>query len=170
MAITLKTSDFIKVNPDTIHVDIEPGKPPKSRFYEPEKPFWLYALKLEHGKYYVGSTSQANPYSRIMQHVEKDGGAKWTELHAPIEVMEIRDLGIMTRTQAEAYERNLTWAYMERYGVNKVRGGIYRASGRMLRIGKDSVLQPWTVEDLTAGVLLMAAGVYIFLRHYLNWW
>ena len=170
MAITLKTSDFIKVNPDTIHVDIEPGKLPKSSFYEPVKPFWLYALKLEHGKYYVGSTAQRNPYSRIMQHVEKDGGAKWTELHAPIEVMEIRVLGTMTRKQAEAYERNLTWAYMERYGVNKARGGIYNAPGRMLRVGKNSVLKPWAVDDLIAGVLLMAAGVYIFLRHYLNWW
>jgi len=170
MAITLKTSDFILINPDTIHVDIEPRKLPKSRFYEPEKPFWLYALRLEHGKYYVGSTAQHNPYSRIMQHVEKDGGAKWTELHAPIEVMEIRDLGITTRTQAEAYERNLTWAYMERYGVNKVRGGIFKAPGRMLRIGKESVLQPWIVEYLTVGVTLIMALVYILLRHYLNWW
>jgi predicted GIY-YIG superfamily endonuclease len=168
MAITLKTSDFIKVNPDTI--DIGPGKLPKSSFYEPEKPFWLYALKLEHGKYYVGSTAKHNPYGRIMQHVEKDGGAKWTELHAPIEVMEIRDAGNITWTQAQAYERILTRAYMKRYGINKVRGGIFNDPGRMLRIGKDTVLLPWAVDNLTVAVLFVAALVYIILRHYLNWW
>jgi predicted GIY-YIG superfamily endonuclease len=170
MTITLKTSDFLLVNPDTIHVDIEPGPLPKSRFYEPEKPFWLYALKLEHGRYYVGSTSQKNPYKRIMQHVDKDGGAVWTALHAPIEVMEIRDAGIMTKTQAEAYERNLTWAYMMRYGVNKVRGGIFNSPGRLVRIGRNSLLRAYTLDALIGSLLLIAACLYIILRHYFGWW
>jgi predicted GIY-YIG superfamily endonuclease len=170
MAITLKTSDFVLDNPDTIHVDIDPPTIQKSKYYEPTKPYWLYVLKLEHKKYYVGSTAQKNPYDRIMQHVEKDGGAKWTELHAPIQVMEIRDAGIITRTQAEALERNLTWAYMMRYGVNKVRGGIFNSPERMLRVGKNTVLMGYIVNAMICGVLLIAASLYIMLRHIFNWW
>jgi predicted GIY-YIG superfamily endonuclease len=170
--ITRKTSGFILVNPNTIDIDIdiEPKTIPRNRFYEPSKPFWLYVLKLENNRYYVGSTSQTNPYDRIMQHVNKDGGAKWTELYAPIEVIEIRDAGTMTRTQAEAYERNLTWEYMRQYGVNKVRGGIFNSPERLWRVGRNRVLTDYAASALFFTLLCLLAVVYILLRHIFNWW
>jgi len=171
MAITYKTSDFVLNNPDTIHADLEPKSViPKSRFYEPAKPYWLYALKLEHGKYYVGSTAQKNPYDRIMQHVEQDGGAKWTELHAPIEVMEIRDAGVMARTLAEVYEHNLTGEYMTKYGVNKVRGGIFNSPERLYHFSKNVIIPAYYMYPILSAIFFLLAVIYIMLRHIFNWW
>lgn len=167
--IIRKTSDFILVNPNTIHIDIDPKRVLKNKYYEPDKPYWLYALKLEHNKYYVGFTGKSNPYNRIMEHVEGEG-AKWTQLHKPVEVMEIRDAGEITLTQIKALERNLTWAYMMQYGVNKVRGGIFNSPERLLRVGRNSVLLGYAVDAIFICILFLAAMSYIVLRHYFNWW
>jgi predicted GIY-YIG superfamily endonuclease len=168
-AITRKTDDFILINPETIHIKIDPETNRKNKYYEPPKPYWLYALRLENNRYYVGFTGKRNPYDRIMEHVEGEG-AKWTQLHTPIEVIEIRDAGEITLTQVKALERNLTWAYMMRYGVNKVRGGIFNSPERMLRVGKNSVLMGYAVNAMICAILLITACIYILLRHYLNWW
>lgn len=167
--IVYKDTDFVLVNPDTINIDIDPKSSVKSKYYEPNKPYWLYALRLEHKKYYVGFTGKHNPYDRIMEHVEGQG-AKWTQLHKPLEVMEIRYAGETTLSEINAFEINLTWAYILKYGVNRVRGGRLNSTERMLRVGKESVLMPYAVNELLLFTLLVVACAYIPLRHYFNWW
>ena len=168
--ITRKTKDFILINPKTIDKSIDPKKPVVSRFYEPLKNYWLYALKLEKNKYYVGFTSQANPYDRILQHVEATGkGAKWTEQYKPIEVMEVRDVGMTTESQVKALEQNLTWEYMLIYHASNVRGGVVNYPGRILRVG-DKVLMGYMFDSFIIAILLIVACSYIILRHIFNWW
>lgn len=165
--ITRKTSDFVLVNPNTININIDPKLVVKNKYYEPNKPCWLYVLKLEHKKYYVGFTGKSNPYDRIMEHVEGEG-AKWTQLHKPVEVMEIRDAGKVTLTQIKALEQNLTWAYMTIYGTKNVRGGVFNYPGRILRIG-DRIIMGYMFESFIAAFLVIILSVYILLLHYLNW-
>jgi predicted GIY-YIG superfamily endonuclease len=168
--IIRKESDFILINPKTINIDIDPVSKLKISRFEKPKPYWIYALKLEHGKYYVGFTGMKNPYDRIMQHVAGEGdGAKWTELHKPLEVMEIRFAGVITATEAKAYEQNLTWAYMKTYKTKNVRGGIFNYTGRIFRIG-DRVVMGYMLDSILVGVMFLIADKYIMLRHIFNWW
>ena len=164
--IIFKTSDFVLVNPKTIHTDINPGTIPESKYYEPKKPYWLYALKLEHNKYYVGFTGKQNPYNRVKEHIEGEG-AKWTQLHKPVEVLEIRDAGEMTLTQIKAYEQNLTWAYMQAYGTNKVRGGIFNYPGRILRVG-DRVIMGYMFGSFVLAFIVIFENLYLAL--YILFW
>lgn len=168
--IVKKSSDFILVNPQTSNIDIEPNSDYKMKSYGPDKSYWLYALKLADGKYYVGYTGRYNPYDRIMQHVESVGdGSKWTELHSPLEVVEIRDVGKTSLARVKALERNLTWAYMKIYGTNNVRGGVFNYTGRLLRVG-DKIIMGYMFGSFIAAFLAMLLLTYILLRHYFSWW
>lgn len=168
--IVKKTSNFVLVNPLTKDADIEPGPSYKVKSFGPDRPYWLYVLKLAHGKYYVGYTARYNPYDRIMQHVEGTGdGAKWTELHPPLEVIEVRNIESTSMARIRALEQNLTWAYMKLYGANNVRGGMVNYTGRVIRIG-DKVLMGYMFESFVSAFLVMILSAYIILRHYFNWW
>ena len=168
--IVKKTSDFVLANPLTKDADLEPSSSYVMKSYGPDRPYWLYALKLADGKYYVGYTARFNPYDRIMQHVEGTGdGAKWTELHPPIEVVEIRNIERTSLSRIRALEQNLTWEYMKIYGANNVRGGWVNYTGRVVRFG-DRILMGYLLESLVCAILVVVLSMYIFLRHYLNWW
>lgn len=167
--IVRKTSDLKLINPKTENADIEPVSKLK-KSYGPDKPYWLYALKLEHGKYYVGFTARYNPYDRIMQHVEGVGdGARWTELHKPIKVVEVRDIGNTNLERVKGLEQNLTWEYMKIYGANNVRGGIINYTGKILRLG-DSFLFGYQVRSLLIEFAAVVMAAYIVARHLNNWW
>jgi predicted GIY-YIG superfamily endonuclease len=158
------------VNPLTKDADLEPSPGYKMKSYGPDRPYWLYALKLTDGKYYVGYTARYNPYDRIMQHVEGTGdGAKWTELHSPIEVVEVRNIEITSLVRVRALEQNLTWEYMKLYGANNVRGGKFNYTGRIVRFG-DIIIMGYQLEGILCALLATVLPAYIFLRHYLNWW
>jgi predicted GIY-YIG superfamily endonuclease len=168
--IVKKTSDFAMVNPLTKDADLEPGPDYKMKSYGPGRSYWLYALKLADGKYYVGFTRRYNPYDRIMQHVEGVGdGAKWTELHPPIEVIEIRNIERTSLARIMALEQNLTWEYMKIYGANSVRGGMVNYAGMVVRFG-DRILMGYFLETIFCMVLIVILFMYILLRHYFNWW
>lgn len=167
--IVRKTSDFKLENTATRNVDIEPASKLK-KSYGPDKPYWLYALKLEDGKYYVGFTARYNPYDRIMQHVEGLGeGARWTELHKPVEVIEVRDIGVTQIERAKALERNLTWEYMKIYGANNVRGGIINYTGKIVRIG-NRFMFGYMVRAMLIELAALLMALYIVARHFYNWW
>jgi predicted GIY-YIG superfamily endonuclease len=82
----------------------------------------LYVLQLENEKYYVGVTAYKNVKVRYQQHL--DGiGAKWTALHKPKSIIEVKELGMLKQSDAALLEDELTLYYMEKYGVASVRGG-----------------------------------------------
>lgn len=76
----------------------------------------VYVLKLEHDKYYVGSTGQLEV--RINSHLS-GSGALWTRMHKPIEVIAIY------RGCDEFDEDKYVKKYMQHYGIDNVRGGSY---------------------------------------------
>jgi len=77
---------------------------------------YIYILKLEDDKYYVGKTN--NPEYRISTHF-KDGGSEWTKRYKPIKVKRVYpDCDIFD-------ENKYTLKYMKKYGERNVRGGTY---------------------------------------------
>ena len=63
---------------------------------------YLYVLKLEHDKYYVGITSRVS--ERLTQHMQGEG-AKWTKLHPPREIVHLapfatRNLALVAEEKA----------------------------------------------------------------------
>ena len=76
----------------------------------------VYALQLENGKIYVGKSD--NVEQRIRSHFNGSGSA-WTQKHAPVKVLEIRE------NVSRFEEDKMTKEYMEKYGVDNVRGGAY---------------------------------------------
>jgi hypothetical protein len=76
---------------------------------------YIYVLKLQHSKYYVGKTS--NPYFRIENHFNS-GGSEWTKIHKPEKLLEL--------IKGDDYDEDkYTKIYMDKYGIDNVRGGSY---------------------------------------------
>ena len=76
---------------------------------------YIYILKLNQGKYYVGKTS--NPHFRIESHFNSDGSC-WTKLYKPLKLLEL--------IQGDDYDEDkYTIMYMDKYGIDNVRGGSY---------------------------------------------
>ena len=75
----------------------------------------VYILKLEQGKYYVGKTN----HPQFTLDASFNSNIGWTTLYKPIKVMEIiPDCHI---SDVDKYTRQ----YMEKYGIENVRGGIF---------------------------------------------
>ena len=75
---------------------------------------YIYVLKLKHDKYYVGKTD--NPNFRLSNHFDSNG-SEWTKKYKPITIHEIRS-GCDSKD-----ETIITQEYMEKYGIDNVRGG-----------------------------------------------
>ncbi len=86
------------------------------------KNWWLYVLRLEQGKYYVGITSQT-PEIRMQEHVDGVRGAYWTKQYKPIEIFYKEQIGAMEKADAEKIENVSVRKYMKQFGLNNVRGG-----------------------------------------------
>lgn len=83
------------------------------------KPFYIYVLELSNNKYYVGKTSK-NVMTRFNKHVKGSGfGSSWTRLHTPLKILE------QFETVDVFDEDKYTKKYMEKYGIENVRGGSY---------------------------------------------
>lgn len=77
---------------------------------------FIYIIKLEKGKYYIGKTN--NPQFRLEQHFNSVG-SEWTKLYKPIKVIELKP-------NCEDYDEDkITIQYMDKYGINNVRGGSF---------------------------------------------
>jgi len=77
---------------------------------------YIYVLQLEQGKYYIGKTS--NPHFRIEQHFLL-GGTAWTTKYKPLNVLEIIP-------NCDDYDEDkYTRRYMDKYGIDNVRGGSF---------------------------------------------
>lgn len=77
---------------------------------------FIYILKLTQGKYYIGKTN--NPYFRLEEHF-KNGGSKWTKIYKPLSVVKL--IPNCDDYDEDAY----TLRYMNKYGIENVRGGQF---------------------------------------------
>lgn len=77
---------------------------------------YIYAIKLEKDKYYIGKTS--NPKFRLQSHFDSNGSS-WTKKYKPLKVIEII-------SNCDDYDEDkITMQYMDKYGINNVRGGSF---------------------------------------------
>ena len=76
----------------------------------------IYILQLEKGKYYIGKTN--NPNFRIENHFYGDG-SEWTKIYKPVKVIDI------IKDCDDYDEDKYTRIYMDKYGINNVRGGSF---------------------------------------------
>ena len=75
----------------------------------------IYVLKCQGGKYYVGKTDTFD--KRYKEHLTGEGAA-WTKKYRPI--------GIEKVIKGDKFDENkITKQYMDKYGVDNVRGGSY---------------------------------------------
>ena len=77
---------------------------------------FIYILKLENNKYYVGKTH--NPEYRLNNHFNENGSS-WTKKYKPIKILKLIP-------NCDNYDEDkYTIKYMDLYGINNVRGGSY---------------------------------------------
>jgi len=79
---------------------------------------WIYVLKLEDAKWYIGYAP--NLPNRLQQHYAGEG-AKWTKLHKPITL--VRMIKVLYE-DARKEEDRITLEYFDKYGL-AVRGGSW---------------------------------------------
>ncbi len=77
---------------------------------------YIYVLKLEFNKYYVGKT--ISPINRVGGHFDLNGSA-WTKKFKPIDIIEI------IPNCDELDEDKYTLKYMKEKGIQNVRGGTF---------------------------------------------
>ena len=77
---------------------------------------YIYVLKLEDNKYYVGKST--SPFRRINQHFSAEG-AGWTKTYKPIDIHEVY------HDKDNYDEDKITIQYMKQYGIENVRGGSF---------------------------------------------
>jgi len=76
----------------------------------------IYVLRLASGKFYVGKSE--NVIKRYQQHLNGNGSA-WTRKYKPISLEK-------TISNVSSFEEDkVTKEYMNKYGINNVRGGSY---------------------------------------------
>jgi hypothetical protein len=77
---------------------------------------FIYVIQLEEGKYYIGKTN--NPQFRLESHFNSNG-SEWTKIYKPIRVVELKP-------NCDDYDEDkITRQYMDKYGINNVRGGSF---------------------------------------------
>ena len=77
---------------------------------------FIYILQLELNKYYIGKTN--NPDIRLDSHFNSNG-SEWTKIYKPIKVYELI-------SDCDSYDEDkYTLKYMEKEGIDNVRGGSF---------------------------------------------
>jgi hypothetical protein len=87
---------------------------------------FIYILQLENKKYYIGKTS--NPNFRLEQHFNSSS-SQWTKKYKPHKLLEI--IPNCDNFDEDKY----TLKFMEKYGINNVRGGTFCE----LKLNKDNI-------------------------------
>ena len=75
---------------------------------------FIYSLKLQRGKYYIGKTE--SPNFRLEDHFTSSGSA-WTKKYKPISIYQL------IPDMSDHDEQRITQEYMNKYGIDNVRGG-----------------------------------------------
>jgi predicted GIY-YIG superfamily endonuclease len=126
------------------------------------KHYWLYVLRLNEGKYYIGTTSKKDPNHRIQEHMNGFYSAQWVKKYKPIEPLEIINIGNITKERAELLEQHRTFQYMEKYGYQNVRGGNLNYSGRYF-VFFGRFIRSKDVEAMATVLFLMFAVAVLIL-------
>lgn len=88
----------------------------------------IYILRCENDFYYIGESKTKWLKMRIRQQfgekIKNGGPSAFCEKHKPVEVVSTFDLGILTYKEAEIIENAWTKIFVNRFGKDKVRGGI----------------------------------------------
>lgn len=88
----------------------------------------IYILRCEDDFYYIGESKTKWLKMRIRQQfgekIKNGGPSEFCKKHQPIEVVSVFDLGILTYKEAEIIENAWTKIFVNRFGKDKVRGGI----------------------------------------------
>lgn len=100
------------------------------------KMVFIYVLLLENEKYYIGKTD--NPDFRIDDHF-KFGGCAWTKKYKPIKILDI----ILNCDDYD--EDKYTRIYMDKYGINNVRGGSFVS----IKLDKNTITQLEKMSNMT---------------------
>lgn len=116
------------------------------------KHYWLYILKLEQNKYYVGLST--NPSRRIQEHKNGFYSAQFVKKFNYVDNLPFIDLGNVTFDEAKHLENLKTLEFMKLYGYQNVRGGKFSYRGKYIKIGM------WLARDIDFVNLL---GVLFFL-------
>lgn len=78
--------------------------------------FYIYILKLQNGKYYIGKTHHLK--NRMNDHFNSKGSS-WTKIHPPLKILK------QYKTNDSFEEDKMTLMYMKDKGINNVRGGSF---------------------------------------------
>lgn len=91
------------------------------RKYKRFEGIWVYVLKLEENKFYVGKSSSSHWANRCSEHFNSKG-AKFTKLYKPEKLIEL----YLVDSDYDAYELelDLTLLYLKLYNTSDVRGSI----------------------------------------------
>jgi predicted GIY-YIG superfamily endonuclease len=92
---------------------------------------FVYSIKLNNNKYYIGKTYRTDVEQRFQEHVN-NCGSEWTKKYSPTELIEFY------KTENEFEEDVLTKKYMLKYGIDNVRGGSYTKI----------ILEDWQIKSL----------------------
>ena len=74
----------------------------------------IYVLQCNHGKYYVGKTSNID--RRFAEHLSGHGGSEWTRCYGAQQIIEVENMN------SSFDETKKTLEYMKRFGIDNVRG------------------------------------------------
>ncbi|MEZ6331114.1 MAG: GIY-YIG nuclease family protein [Candidatus Saccharimonadales bacterium] len=130
-----------------------------------KKQWYIYVLKLEKDKYYVGITSQTVE-KRYNEHKTGIRAANWTKKYKPVEIVHSRLLGIITKQDAEAIENKAVREYINTYGINKVRGGDITDTIDLFIFRRNIIDKQYTLDILQA--ILFGALMTLFIVYSLN--
>lgn len=89
--------------------------------------WFVYLLKLQNEKYYVGIS--VDPNKRFLEH-QKQGRncSSWCKKHKAIEIIEVIETKLKGMKDATLIEDIYTLKYIEKFGAENVRGGRYLGS------------------------------------------
>lgn len=89
-----------------------------------DKRKYLYVLLCENENFYIGQTNDL--VRRFRQHKEQGKeGSVWTSNHKPIKIVQYWKIADYSQDDAINFENKLTLEYINEYGWQKVRGGMY---------------------------------------------
>ncbi|WP_408681404.1 GIY-YIG nuclease family protein [Vibrio harveyi] len=90
--------------------------------FECDKELFIYKLKLQNGRYYVGHSM--DPLARIQKHLLGKGAA-WTKTFPLLNTISVESAQTTNWKIAETIENHRTLALMQEYGWKNVRGGFW---------------------------------------------